>query len=185
MNVLAISGSLRAESYNTALLRAAAEVAPEGVEIELFDGLAALPGYDPDRDDEQVAAAVQNLRERVAEADALLISTPEYNGSVPGQLKNAIDWTSRPHGPEAALHGKAVAVIGASPSDYGAMWAQQDLRRVLGIAGARVLEVDLPVGRVHERLGAAGELTDEDTVEQLSDVVATLFDHHQSFAAAA
>ena len=99
MKVLAISGSLRAESYNTALARAAVELAPEGVFVDLYDGLALLPPYDQDLDEGDVKppAAALDLRERIEAADALLIVTPEYNGSIPGVLKNAIDWASARH----------------------------------------------------------------------------------------
>ena len=138
MKLLAISGSLRAGSYNTALARAARELAPDGVEVELYDSLGALPPYDADVDSDGAPAAVQELRRRIDAADMVLFVTPEYNGSIPGVLKNAVDWASRPHR-GAALSGKTVAVAGATPGQYGAMWAQQDLRRVLGIAGARVI----------------------------------------------
>src|SRR5947199_2485011 len=132
MRVLAISGSLRAGSHNTALLRAAAEVAPDGVKIELYEGLEQLPPYNEDRDTDIPSERVAELRRQIDEADAVLLSTPEYNGTMPGQLKHAIDWASRPYGQAAALHGKPVAVIGASVTDYGAMWAQEHARKALG-----------------------------------------------------
>jgi chromate reductase len=143
MKILAISGSLRAASHNTALLLAAAELAPEGVEVELYQDLEALPPYNEDRDTEQPPAEVARLREAIDDADAVLFSTPEYNTTMPGQVKQVVDWASRPHGPGAALWGKPVAAIGASITDYGAMWAQDHLRRALGIAGARVLDTEL------------------------------------------
>jgi chromate reductase len=148
MRLLAISGSLRAESYNTALARAAADVAPAGVEVEVFDGLGDLPLFDADLDGDG-DRAVRRLRDAIASADAVLFVTPEYNGSIPGVLKNAVDWASRPKG-GAALLGKTVAVAGASTGQYGALWAQQDLRRVLGIAGARVVGDELPVARAQD-----------------------------------
>ena len=148
MRLLAISGSLRAESYNTALARAAADVAPTDWEVELFDGLGDLPLFDADLEGDG-DPAVRHLRESIADADAVLFVTPEYNGSVPGVLKNAVDWASRPRG-EAALLGKTVAVAGASTGQFGALWAQQDLRRILGIAGARVVCDELPVGRAQD-----------------------------------
>ncbi|HUG64419.1 MAG TPA: NAD(P)H-dependent oxidoreductase [Gaiellaceae bacterium] len=154
MRLLAVSGSLRAMSYNSALARAAADLAPAGVEVEVFDGLAALPMFDADIEGDDVAA-VRHLRESIAEADAVLFVTPEYNGSIPGVLKNAVDWASRPRG-EAALAGKTVAVAGASTGQYGALWAQQDLRRVLGVAGARVVCGDLPVGRAQSVCDPSG-----------------------------
>ena len=148
MKVLGVSGSLRADSYNTGLLEAAAAAAPVGVEVELFDPalVAALPLYDQDLDDGDVPASVERLREAWAEADAILFATPEYNGSVPGGLKNAVDWGSRPR-LEAALTNKTVTVVGASTGQFGALWAQNDLRRILGIAGARVVGEALPVPR--------------------------------------
>ena len=148
MRLLAISGSLRAGSYNTALARAAADVAPEWVEVEIFDGLGELPLFDADLEGDD-HPAVRHLRESISDADAVLFVTPEYNGSIPGVLKNAVDWASRPRD-DAALRNKTVAVAGASTGQYGALWAQQDLRRVLGVAGARVVCPELPVGRAHD-----------------------------------
>jgi len=150
VRVLAVSGSLRADSYNTRLLEAAAAAAPAGVEIEILDPalIADLPLYDQDLEHD-APASVDTLREAWAGADAILFATPEYNGSVPGGLKNAIDWASRPKG-EGALRNKTVAVIGASTGQFGAMWAQQDLKKILGIAGARVVGEGLPVSRAHE-----------------------------------
>jgi chromate reductase len=152
VKVLAVSGSLRADSYNTRLLEEAVDAAPEGVEVELLDpaAIADLPHYDQDLDTSgDVPLSVDRLREAWAEADAILFATPEYNGSVPGGLKNAVDWASRPRG-ESALLNKTVAVVGASTGQFGALWAQNDLRRILGIAGARVVGEAVPVGRVGE-----------------------------------
>jgi chromate reductase, NAD(P)H dehydrogenase (quinone) len=151
VRVLAVSGSLRADSYNTRLLEAAAAAAPAGVEVELLDPalITDLPPYDQDLEDEGAPASVDLLRDAWAGADAMLFATPEYNGSVPGGLKNAIDWASRPKF-DAALTNKTVSVIGASTGQFGAMWAQQDLRKILGIAGARVVGEGLPVARAHE-----------------------------------
>jgi chromate reductase len=176
MRILAISGSLRAASHNTALLQAAADLAPEGVEVELFDPaeLEVLPPYNEDRDNELAHAAVTDLRDQIASADAVLFSTPEYNGTIPGQLKHAIDWGSRPRSSDAALWGKPVAVIGASSADYGALWAQDHLRKALGIAGARVLEEGLPVGRASEAFDEAGNLVDHEIRERLAEIVAEL-----------
>lgn len=174
MNVLAISGSLRAESFNTALARAVRDLAPDGVEVELYEGLAELPPYDADTDGEDSPIAVRDLRERIAAADALFIVTPEYNGSIPGVLKNAIDWASRPPHGEAVLWGKTVAVAGATTGQYGAIWAQQDLRRVLGIAGARVIEGEVPVARAHDKFDADGRLSHPVIEERLRAHVAAL-----------
>ncbi len=148
MKVLAVSGSLRSGSHNTELLRAAVKAAPEGIELELWEGIGDLPIYDQDLE-EDVPQSVRRMREDWAAADAILFATPEYNGSVPGGLKNAIDWASRPKG-DAALLNQNVAVVGASMGQFGALWAQQDLRRILGIAGARVIGAELPVSRAHE-----------------------------------
>lgn len=153
MKVLAISGSLRSDSHNTALLRAAAEEAPAGVELELWDGLKQIPPYDGDDDVVPGPAAVEALRDAVRAADAVLIATPEYNSSVPGALKNALDWASRPLATNA-FRNKPVAVIGASTGAFGAVWAQAELRKVLAAMGARVAEVELAVGHAHERLDA-------------------------------
>lgn len=174
MNVLAISGSLRAESFNTALARAVRDLAPDGVEVELYEGLAELPPYDADTDGEDSPIAVRDLRERIAAADALFIVTPEYNGSIPGVLKNAIDWASRPPHGGAPLWGKTVAVAGATTGQYGAIWAQQDLRRVLGIAGARVIEGEVPVARAQDKFDDDGRLTHHVIEERLRAHLAAL-----------
>ena len=184
MRVLAVSGSLRRDSYNTALLRAAAEVAPQGVEVERYEGLASLPPYDADSDVGAGPPAVQDLRERIAAADALLIATPEYNGSIPGLLKNAVDWASRPL-PGSSLGGKTVAVIGASTGQYGGMWAQTELRKSLGVAGARVLENGVAVPKAQERFDHEGTLLDVALRDQLAALLATLAKETQALGVAA
>jgi chromate reductase len=186
MKVLAVSGSLRGDSYNTSLLRAAIEAAPEGVEVELFDpaGLAALPVYDQDLDNGDVSEQVVRLREAWGSADALLFATPEYNGSVPGGLKNAIDWASRPR-QEAALMNKTAAVVGASTGQFGAMWAQADLRKILGAAGARVVGDELSVTRAHEKFDSAGRLLDGELFERLRLLLETLATESISLAVGA
>jgi chromate reductase len=166
MRVLGVSGSLRAGSYNTALLHAAALAAPEGVELEIWKGLAELPLYDAELDEHDTPGSVRRLRDEWGAADAILFATPEYNGSIPGALKNAIDWASRPRG-AAPLLNKPVAVVGASTGQFGALWAQQDLRRVLGIAGARVVGEELPVARAQDGFSASVH-------DQLGDVLETL-----------
>jgi chromate reductase, NAD(P)H dehydrogenase (quinone) len=173
MTILGISGSLRRDSLNTKLLRAATEVLPPGVELVLFDELEAVPAYNEDRDDDDAPASAVQLREAIAAADALLIATPEYNGSVPGQLKNAVDWASRPHR-TSALWGKPVAVVGASTGLYGAVWAQADLRKALGVAGARVVESELAVGRAASRFDEDGRLVDTDVADELRETVGAL-----------
>jgi chromate reductase len=182
MRILAISGSLRAASHNTALLRAAAELAPDGVEVQMFEGLDRIPHYNEDHDTDDPHPEVARLREQVADADIVLISTPEYNGSVPGHLKGAIDWASRPFGPGSSLWGKPVAVIGASVTDYGAVWAQDHLRKSLGLAGARVLELELAVPKAADRIGPDGELADHETRDNLAEIMNGLAAHSQSLA---
>src|SRR5215207_5554807 len=185
MRVLGISGSLRRDSHNTKLLRAAGEIVERhGGQFELFDGLKALPPYDEDDDVGTGPAPVVALKQAVAAADALLFATPEYNSSVPGVLKNAVDWASRP--PDASpLRNKPVAVIGASTGMFGAVWAQAELRKVLGAAGARVTDVELAMGHAHEHLDAAGHPTDPAQEEALRDAVGLLLDELQGAEVAA
>lgn len=175
MRLLTISGSLREGSYNTGLILAAEEVAPDGVEVERYDGLHAVPAFHGDREARSAPPEVEHLRRLVDRADAVLIATPEYNGSIPGVLKNALDWLSTPY-PENVLRNKTVAVVGASTGGYGAMWAQADLRKVLGLIGARVVPGNLPVERANERFDADGRLVDERVRERLAEVVAGLIE---------
>jgi chromate reductase len=185
MRLLAISGSLRTASYNTALLRAAAELAPRGIEIEFYEGLELLPPYNEDRDTDQPPTQVAHLRNRIAEADAVLFATPEFNGTMPGQVKQVVDWASRPRGEHASLWGKPVAVVGASQTAYGAIWAQDHLRRALGIAGARVLDVELPVGNAPEHFDADRILINLELRGQLAEIVYRLADESQQLLQAA
>lgn len=173
MRVLGISGSLRRDSYNTTLLRSAAERLPAGVELELWDGLKAVPSYDEDDDVEQAPAAVAAIRAAIAGADAVLIATPEYNSSIPGGLKNALDWVSRPLATNP-LRNKPVAVIGASTGAFGAVWSQAELRKVLKTIGARVLDCELAVGHAPAKV-ADGELEDG-VCDGLTDVMGRLVD---------
>jgi chromate reductase len=168
MRVLALSGSLRRDSHNRALLRAAIELAPADVEVEVYDGWAEVPAFNEDLEDDP-PASVERMRERIAAADALLIATPEYNGSIPGALKNALDWASRPHG-LSALAGTPVAVVSSSPSPFGATWAGEHLRRALALSGALVVERELAIGKVDERF-ADGRLTDGETVTALRELL--------------
>ncbi len=150
MRVLGISGSLRRDSYNAALLRAAAERLPAGVELVAFERLAEIPAYDADFEDGVEAPdAVLDLRAAMRDADAVLVATPEYNSSIPGALKNALDWASRPAG-ESALMGTPAGVVGASTGMFGAVWAQAETRKVLGALGGRVVERELPVPRAQD-----------------------------------
>ena len=150
MRILGIAGSLRAASLNQQLLRLVAEELPAGVELDIFDGLAEIPPYDQDLDDLQPHEVV-GFKDAIAAADAILVATPEFNGSIPGQLKNAFDWVSRPRA-ENPIRSKPVAVIGASTSAFGGVWAQRELKKVLGIMGASVLDVELPVAKADSRL---------------------------------
>jgi chromate reductase len=175
IRILAIPGSLRADSHNRRLLEAARrQAAGEGVEVEILDSdrLRALPHFDEDIEHDP-GAAVEAFREAIAAADALLIATPEYNSSIPGVLKNAIDWASRPRD-DAALQDKPAAVVGASPARFGAAWAQAELRKVLGAAGARVLEGELALGTAHEAFDGAGGLADRAHVETLEALIGEL-----------
>jgi chromate reductase len=173
MKILGISGSLRRGSYNTSLLGAAAGLLPDNVEFELWGGLKEVPPYDEDDDTYEAPAAVAAFRKAIAGADAVLISTPEYNSSVPGQLKNAIDWVSRPLATNP-LRNKPVAVVGASTGAFGAVWSQAELRKVLAATGARVVEGEVAVGHAPSRFDEEGRLVDENLLEQLEEVVADL-----------
>src|SRR5215207_1785200 len=175
MKVLAISGSLRRDSYNTKLLRAAEELLPGVAEFELWNGSKAIPPYDEEDDVQPALSAVAALRAAIAEADAVLIATPEYNSSIPGGLKNVLDWVSRPLA-TSPLRNKPVAVVGASTGAFGAVWAQAELRKVLGAIGARVIDRELPVGLADDAFTAEGRLADEDLELVLADVLAELVD---------
>jgi chromate reductase len=173
MATLGLAGSLRRDSYNLRLLRAAAAKLPPGERMEVWDELAAVPPFDEDAEHAPAPAAVARLRAAVAAADAVIISTPEYNGSIPGQLKNALDWLSRPLD-ATPLRAKPVAVMGASTGLFGAVWAQADLRRVLGVIGADVVDVELPVGSAHEAFGDDGALLEPGLDAALAELVGTL-----------
>src|SRR5262245_1257640 len=170
MKILGISGSLRRESHNRRLLLEAAELLPLGTKFELYTELKSVTPYDEDDDGEEVDPVVERLRDAVARADAILIATPEYNASIPGQLKTAIDWASRPRG-AAALMNKPAAVIGTSTGSFGGMWAQAELRKVLRTAGARVVDAELAVPRAHVRLAEDGRLLDDELRERAQVLV--------------
>ena len=184
MRVLGISGSLRDASYNTMLLRAAGRLLPDDVDFVVWDGLKAVEPYDEDDDRDPAPEGAQRFRDALAGADAVLFATPEYNSSVPGQLKNAVDWASRPLATNV-LRNKPVAVIGASTGMFGAVWAQADLRTVLAATGARVAEGEVAVGHAHTRFDEEGNLTDENLVEQIDEVVHTLVAETQPVSIAA
>ena len=171
--ILAISGSLRSASHNTALLRAAAALSPSGVEVSRFDGLAKLPPYSEELDVGPAPDPVRELREAITRADAVLFATPEYNRSIPGQLKNVLDWASRPY-PFNSLYDKPVAIIAGSPGRFGAAWAQGDLRSILEAIGARVITQSLSIPRVHEAFDRHGRLVDPGTRGQLAEIIRLL-----------
>jgi chromate reductase len=173
VRILGISGSLRAGSHNRALLGAAAAELPPGVELREWRGLETLPAYSEDGDGRFAAPSVVALRRALGEADAVLVATPEYNHSIPGALKNALDWASRPYG-RSVLRGKPVAVIGASTGVFGALWAQAELRKVLSAIGADVVETELPVPTAATAFTADGRLRDLSLAAVLGDVIAEL-----------
>jgi len=174
MRVLGISGSLRRDSHNTALLYAAAALfEAEGAELVVYDGLKELPPYDEDDDGADAPAPVTELRDLVAGVDAVFFVTPEYNHSIPGQLKNAVDWLSRPLASNP-LRNKPVAAIGASTGMFGAVWAQAELRKVLAATGARVTDGEVAVGHAHTRFNDDGSLNDPNLSEQVAETIRLL-----------
>jgi chromate reductase len=172
MRVLGLSGSLRAGSHNAKLLRAAAELLPPGAELVEFAGLKAIPPYDED-DEAQRPLAVRALWEAIEASDAVLVATPEYNHSIPGQLKNAFDWLSRPLA-DSPLRNKPAVVVGASTGLFGAVWAQAEARKVLAAIGARVVDRELPVGLADDAFELDGSLADPDLSLALAGILAEL-----------
>jgi len=177
MKVLGISGSLREGSHNRRLLRAAAELLPPGAELVIFDGLREIPPFDEDGEHAPPLAVV-GLKRAIADADAILISTPEYNHSIPGVLKNALDWVSRPMATNP-MRGKPALVIGASTGMFGAVWAQAETRKVLGALGARVIDEELPVARAPEGLD------DHELLARLADLLRDLVSSGEALMRAA
>ncbi|MBT2470222.1 NAD(P)H-dependent oxidoreductase [Streptomyces sp. ISL-66] len=178
LKILAISGSLRAGSHNTALLRAARKHQPAGIDIEIYDGLREIPPYDQDLDNPQDRpAAVAELRRRINGAHGLLIATPEFNYSVPGTLKNAIDWVSTDWTKQEGLpmHRKPVAILGAAPTNFGTVRAQLALRQVFVWTDSDVVvKPEVQVFRSHERFDESGNLTDEATIGLVRDLLGAL-----------
>jgi len=172
VKVLVLVGSLRAASVNRQLADLATEVAPEGVTLVSFDRLGELPFYNEDIDDENVAEPVKALRAVAAGADAALVVTPEYNGSIPGVLKNAIDWLSRPFA-NGALKGKPLAVIGTAAGQYGGVWAHDETRKSFGVAGPRVFE-DLKLSVPAKAFDGRHPRENADVAAALGDVVGKL-----------
>jgi len=171
VEVLGLSGSMRTDSHNSRLLRAAAELLPPGAELIVFDGLKAIPPYDQD-DEATGHEAVDALRAAMADADAVLVATPEYNHSLPGHFKNALDWVSRPI-TGSPLRGKPTAVVGASTGLFGAVWAQAEARKVLAALGARVVDRELPVAQADDAFDG-DRLTDPELALAYRDVLGDL-----------
>jgi chromate reductase, NAD(P)H dehydrogenase (quinone) len=184
MKVLAISGSLRAGSHNTDLLQAAAAVAPDGVDVTLYTGLKEIPPYDADDD---VPAAqpepVRDFKEALEEADAILVATPEYNSSIPGVLKNALDWASRPLA-DSPVRNKPVAVLSSSTGMFGGVWAAAETRKVLGALGARTLEDTVAVAKADDRLADGVDATLLDELRTVVDALAAAVEARETSLAA-
>ncbi len=168
--VFAIAGSLRAASWNTMLVQRAAALVPETVVFDIFDELGTIPHFNQDTEGDLTPPEVPALRDRIERADAVLVATPEYNSAMPGVLKNALDWASRPPG-ESVLADKPAAVIGASPGRFGAQRAQAGVRRVLAAIGAEVLEDELPLARAHEAFDEQGAIKDAEIEASLAALV--------------
>ena len=172
--VLVLVGSLRAASINRQLAETAAAAAPEGVEVAIYEGLAEVPFYNEDLDAAGAPAAAEALRTAAGEADALLLVTPEYNGTIPAVLKNAIDWISRPYG-VGAVKDKPVAVVSASPSPNAAAWAHEDTRKAVRIAGGSVVEdASISIGATGEKFGGKHPSESVEVAAQVAAVVAGL-----------
>ncbi|WP_227983499.1 NAD(P)H-dependent oxidoreductase [Nocardia spumae] len=173
--ILALVGSLRAGSINRQLAEAAAHTAPEGVQVDIFDGLGDIPFYNEDIDvPGQVPATAQVLRDAVGAADALLLFVPEYNGTIPAALKNAIDWASRPYG-AGSIKGKPIAVVSASISQNAAKWAHGDTVKAAGVAGGTVVEsAHLHFATIGQRFAESHPRDDAEALTQLAAVVTEL-----------
>ncbi|WP_217143532.1 NADPH-dependent FMN reductase [Streptomyces sp. AC627_RSS907] len=185
VRILALVGSLRAGSHNRQLAEAAARLAPEGAEVQLFEGLGEVPFYNEDIDVEgSVPAAALKLREAAQASDAFLLFSPEYNGTIPAVLKNAIDWLSRPYG-AGAIVGKPVAVVGTALGQYGGVWAHDETRKSVGIAGGKVIEdLKLSIPGSATRFAETHPADDAEVAAQLTEVVARLYSHADEAVAA-
>ena len=171
-NIVVLVGSLRSDSVNRRLAEKLVADAPVGLRLEIVEGLAELPFYNEDIDGTDVPATAQRLRDRVAAADRVLVVTPEYNGTMPAVLKNAIDWLSRPYG-AGALRGKPLAVLGTTPTPYGGKWAHADVRRSAAVAGAVVVE-DATVSQSSLEVDV---LADAEIGNRVLSALRTLADH--------
>lgn len=175
-NVLVLVGSLRADSINRKLAEAAAHHAPEGIELHTFDGIVDLPFYNEDIDGDTPPAPAVAFRDAIAASDAVLLVTPEYNGTIPAVLKNALDWASRPFG-ASPLSGKPLAAIGSAFGQYGGVWAHDDARKVAGIAGAKVLEdVKVAIPQSVVRFAETHPREDEEVVGLVRGALTALAD---------
>ena len=176
--VLVLVGSLRAESVNRRLAKHLEANAPAGVTVEIVEGLADVPFYSEELDGEQIPAAAQALREKIAGGDGVLAITPEYNGTMPAVLNNAIDWLSRPYG-QGALTGKPFAAVGATPTPYGGKWSHEDARRSAKVAGAVVLDhIEVSHG-----YSDVDPVADAEVTTKLLGAVAALASHQGESAA--
>jgi len=174
LDVLGIAGSLRRDSHNRALLRLAQEIAPPGMRVRSWEALGTVPLYDGDLEAKGIPAAVEAMNTEIRRAGAVLVVTPEYSASVPGVLKNALDWAARPPG-QSPFRGKVVAITGASPGTLGTARAQMDLRRILAAMGAVVVPApEVLVSQAHQKRDAAGAFTDEGTRKFLGKLLEEL-----------
>ena len=178
--VLVLVGSLRADSHNRKIAEAIRAQAPAGVTVDIADGLGELPFYNEDIDGERAPEAVVRLRAQVAAADRLLVVTPEYNGTMPAVLNNAIDWASRPFG-EGAIKGKPLAVVGTAVGQYGGQWAHDDTRKSARVVGAAVID-DITLS--HAYAWGADPSADAETVEKFLAAAADFASYDLSTAAA-
>ncbi len=177
VSILGIAGSLRRASYNRAALRAATQLVPEGASIETFE-LDGIPGFNED-DEQQPPAKVLELKKRIRAADAILLVTPEYNYSMPGVLKNAIDWASRPYG-DSAWDGKPAAIMGASVGTIGTARAQYHLRQTMVFLNMfPINQPEVMIGNASKRFDAEGNLTDEKTKEFIRKLLQNLVEWTQ------
>ena len=172
ITILGIAGSLRKESYNRAALRAAQQLAPEGTSVEIFE-INDIPGFSQD-DEQNPPAKVTELKAKIRAADAILFVTPEYNYSIPGVLKNAIDWASRPYG-DSAWDGKPVAVMGASIGVLGTARAQYHLRQMFVFLNMHAVnQPEVMIGNAAKRFDEQGNLTDETTKKLIGQLLQNL-----------
>ncbi len=170
VEIAALAGSLRGASWARSLLRATTELLPADVRLAIWNDLGAVPLFNEDLESGPIPPAVADLRELIQSSDALLIVTPEYNNSIPGVLKNVLDWASRPFG-QTVLKNKLVAVVGTSPLPTGAASALSDVESVLTLLGAEVVEADLAIGQVHTRIDAEGRISDRELAVRITELL--------------